>query len=164
MSNSQTRPVVRDATQADAEALTALLAAFLEEEGKAVAPPSAETVARWLAPPEPRVHALLGLQAARPLGYLAFYAAFSLFKPGPVFLVENLYVSPEARGLGLGRLLMQGAARQALRLGYRRLELNVVADNAPVHRFYERLGLHPAGEAVFRIEDERLQALAGDGD
>lgn len=152
---------MREATDEDAEALAALLAAFLREEGKAPeALPSAETVARWLAPPDPTVHALIGLRAGEPLGYLAYYAAFSLFKPGPVLLVENLYVRPEARRLGLGRRLMRAAARQALDRGYGRMELHVLADNAPVHRFYESLGLSHAGESVFRIEDRVLHDLA----
>ena len=153
--------MVRRAEVADAEPLARLLEAFLEEEGKPPeAPVRAADLARWLAPPEPSFRALIGLQDEDALGYLAFYAAFSLFKPGPVLLVENLYVVPAARGSGLGRRLMSAAAGEAQRLGFRRIELHVRNDRPEVGRFYEALGMRAAGEAVYRIEDGPLAALA----
>lgn len=158
-------PHVRRAEMADAAALAGLLEAFLHEEGKPPPGPiEAATLARWLAPPAPSFHALIGLQAERALGYLAYYGAFSLFKPGPVLLVENLYVLPAARGTGLGRRLMAAAAVEARRLGYQRIELHVREDRPEAGRFYQALGMDPAGETVYRIEDARLAALAdGEG-
>ena len=151
---------VRRAEVADATALAALLEAFLVEEGKRPeAPVDAAALARWLAPPAPRFQALIGLAESQALGYLAFYGAFSLFKPGPVLLVENLFVRPQGRGIGLGRRLMAGAAQEARRLGYQRIELHVRDDRPEAGRFYEALGMRHAGEAVYRIEDASLEAL-----
>lgn len=155
---------VRRAEVADAAALAGLLEAFLHEEGKPPqAPIEAAALARWLAPPAPCFHALIGLEAERALGYLAYYGAFSLFKPGPVLLVENLYILPAARRTGLGRRLMAAAASEARRLGYQRIELHVREDRPEVGRFYEAIGMNPAGETVYRIEDSRLAALAKGG-
>lgn len=152
---------VRSAGIADAEGLARLLEAFIVEEGKPPGGPiEAATLAQWLAPPEPRFRALIGIAPGRALGYLAYYGAFSLFKPGPVLLVENLYIVPEARGSGLGRRLMAAAAKEAERLGYQRLELHVRNDRPAAGRFYEALGLVAAGESVYRIEDGSLAALA----
>ena len=155
------RVSVRHAGIADAEGLARLLEAFLLEEGKPPdGPIEAATLARWLSPPEPRFRALIGIEPGRALGYLAYYGAFSLFKPGPVLLVENLYVVPEARRSGLGRRLMAAAAHEARRLGYQRLELHVRNDQSAASRFYEALGMVAAGESVYRIEDRPLAALA----
>ena len=154
-------PYVRLADRADATALARLLTAFMHEEGKPPdPPPSPAEVAGWMAAPAPHFEALIALAGDAALGYLAFYEAFTLFKPGRVLLVENLYVSPEGRGLGLGRRLMAGAAEQALRRGFVRLELHVRIESAAAQGFYRSLGLHPAQEAVYRIEDSALRGLA----
>ena len=161
VSEARKAVAVRRAGLADAEALARLLAAFLQEEGKGPdeAVKAAE-LARWLAPPAPRFQALIGLQARRPCGYLAYYGAFSLFKPGPVLLVENIYVEPAARRSGLGQRLMAAAAAEGQRLGFQRLELHVRADSEKAGAFYESLGMAAAGEAVYRIEDGDLARLA----
>jgi GNAT superfamily N-acetyltransferase len=99
----------------------------------------------------------------RALGYLAFYRAFSLFRPGPVMLVENVYVAPPARGSGVGKHLLAAAARTALERGWGRLELNVADDNAGAVAAYVALGFIAPGESVRRVEDDGLRALAERG-
>ena len=154
-------PSVRLADAADAPALARLLAAFMHEEGKPADPaPSPAEVAGWMAEPAPHFEALVALAGDSALGYLAFYEAFTLFKPGRVLLVENLYVSPEGRGLGLGRRLMAAAAQEARRRDFVRLELHVRYQSAAAQGFYRSLGLEPAQEAVYRIEDGALDGLA----
>jgi GNAT superfamily N-acetyltransferase len=96
----------------------------------------------------------------RALGYLAFYRAFSLFRPGPVMLVENVYVVPNARGTGVGKHLLAAAARTALDRGWGRLELNVAGDNAGADAAYQALGFNAPGESVRRVEDAALRTLA----
>nr|WP_274610970.1 GNAT family N-acetyltransferase [Rhodovibrio sodomensis] len=132
----------------------------MAEEGKTNAPPAPDQLAAWLAGDAPMVEVLLAEADGRSLGYLAFYRAFSLFRPGPVMLVENVYVVPAARGTGIGRRLLATAARIALDRGWGRLELNVAKDNASAAAAYAALGFTAPGESVRRVEDDRLQALA----
>ena len=155
------RPAIRFAEPGDAAALARMIAALLAHEGKTSAPPTAATVAGWLDPADPAFEALIAEVDGTPRGYLAFYRAFSLFKPGPVMLVENVYVDAEARGLGLGRALLSAAAREAVRRGWSRLELNVAHDNATAAGAYAALGFADPGEGVRRLEDGALRALAG---
>ena len=54
-------------------------------------------------------------------------------------------LSPDARGLGLSRVLLKAAAQIAREQGLRRLTLNVYADNTPARRAYEAAGFFPSG-------------------
>ena len=82
----------------------------------------------------------------------------------PVVIVENLFVHDWARRLGVGRRLMAAAAAEARRRGVTRLEMNVCDDSLETRAFYERLGVRPAGEVVYRVEDDALAALAATND
>jgi ribosomal protein S18 acetylase RimI-like enzyme len=55
--------------------------------------------------------------------------------------VYNLVVDPACRGRGLGGVLMAAVADRLRAAGCRRWHLNVVVDNAPAIRLYERCGM-----------------------
>jgi ribosomal protein S18 acetylase RimI-like enzyme len=56
------------------------------------------------------------------------------------FVVDVLYVRPEARGRGLALDLMRAAAQLAQEQGASMLELDVLEDNDLARRLYDRLG------------------------
>jgi ribosomal protein S18 acetylase RimI-like enzyme len=57
--------------------------------------------------------------------------------------VSNVYVLPEARGLGVGRALVAGLARWAREQGARRLVLKTYSQNEEALRFWEAVGFRP---------------------
>lgn len=65
--------------------------------------------------------------------------------PGEVELV-SMWVDPAARGLGLGRRLVEAVAQWARAGGATRLRLWVTQGNAPAIVLYERCGFRMAGE------------------
>lgn len=65
---------------------------------------------------------------------------FGLWRAGPDCLVEDVYVTDEARGSGLGRALMDHATKRALERGCRRMELDTNETNAAAIGLYESLG------------------------
>lgn len=67
-------------------------------------------------------------------------------------IVQSLYVSPEARGQGVGSLLLGRAADDMTAEAPRSLVLWVFADNVSSIGFYARLGWLPDGES--RTQDE----------
>lgn len=143
--------------------MATLLREFLRHEDKRVpTPAAAEAVARRAFDPDTPFQTMIAEVRGRAAGYLALYNAFSLFKGGRVVIVENLFVYDWARGLGVGRSLMAAAAAEARRRGATRMEMNVRDDREETRTFYERLGAHPAGEVVYRVEDAALAALASD--
>ncbi|WP_373289739.1 GNAT family N-acetyltransferase [Polymorphobacter multimanifer] len=75
--------------------------------------------------------------------------------------LEDLYVSPSARGMGIGRAMLVELARIAVARGYARFEWSVLDWNAPAIRFYESLGARMMDEwTVMRVDGEGLRALA----
>lgn len=150
------------ATPEDAAELADMVRELAANEGKKnTGHLSAERVADWLRQDPPAFEALLVGTPGKRQGYIAFYRAFSLFRGGPVLLVENLYVRPLARGSGLGRQLLKQASARAVAQGIDRVELNVRTDNPDTIAFYQRCGFHPPGEEVFRIEGAALRVFTG---
>ncbi len=89
------------------------------------------TLRRWCAVDE-------GNRAHPPF---AFESVNRLFPkvPDDAFYVFDLVVAQEARGAGIGRLLMDAADGLARRAGCRSVHLDTAADN-PAVAFYRRLG------------------------
>jgi ribosomal protein S18 acetylase RimI-like enzyme len=56
------------------------------------------------------------------------------------FLLDGLFVAPEARGRGIGTALLGAFAAEARARGYRELRLDVVDDNVRARSLYEREG------------------------
>jgi len=151
---------IRKAQEGDIERLAALVRRLCEEEGKSCAAISVPRLVELFAMPGLRLEAFLAEADDVLVGYLAFYGVVSLFKCDSVLLVENMYVSPAYRTLGVGRMLMGAVAAEAVARGWDRIELNVRDDNDTACRFYQRLGFQAAQESVRRIEGERLHLLA----
>ena len=74
--------------------------------------------------------------------------------------LEDLYVRPAFRGLGLGRSLMAELARICVDRGYARLEWWVLDWNEGAIDFYGKLGAVPMDEwTVHRLTGEALRTL-----
>lgn len=84
----------------------------------------------------------LAQQDGQALGFVQLYPAFSSTagRPGRSWLLNDLYVVPEARGRGVGRALMERARRLGEETGARSIELATEADNRTAQALYESLG------------------------
>ncbi|HXX19840.1 MAG TPA: GNAT family N-acetyltransferase [Candidatus Acidoferrum sp.] len=87
-----------------------------------------------------RFGSLICTRYEKPVGYAAYYFAYSTFTCGPVLFVEDIFVLPEERGKGPGRALMKALARFAVRKGCDQMEWLVLDWNRPSIKFYEGLG------------------------
>ncbi len=74
------------------------------------------------------------------VGFTQLYPLFASLSIGRAFVLNDLFVSPAARGLGLGRLLLDRAARYGRETGARYLELSTETTNAVGQRLYEKMG------------------------
>ena len=96
-----------------------------------------------------------------PAGFALFFHNFSTFLGQPGIYLEDLFVIPELRGHGIGRILLSFLARLAVERGCGRLEWWVLDWNEPAIRFYERLGAKPMDEwTVYRVTGDTLRELA----
>ena len=56
------------------------------------------------------------------------------------FLMDGIFVAPEARGQGVGTRLLDAIAEEARARGYREVRLDVIEDNLRARALYERKG------------------------
>lgn len=152
---------IRAAVPADGPAIAALIAAHGAEEGATILG-RPEDYAAGLA--QGRCACLVAERAGEPLGLLMFYRTFSSWSGRPGLFVEDLYLRPEARQLGLGRRLLAALARIGAAEGCDRIDL-VVQENNPARAFYARLGWRelPAWRLA-RADAAVIAALARDTD
>lgn len=162
MSHSDPVLAVRPATPADVPAIVAFireLAAYehLEHEVSV----TDDLMTEGLFGLKPSAEALIGTVNGAAAGFALFFPSFSTFLGKAGIYLEDLYVRPEFRGLGLGKKLLLEVARLAKERGCGRYEWSVLDWNEPSIRFYEALGadMH-ADWRRMRVEGESLNRMA----
>ena len=97
----------------------------------------------------------------QPAGFALFFHNFSTFLGRRGLYLEDLFVRPQFRGLGLGKRLMVHLARLAVERDCGRFEWSVLDWNEPAIRFYRSLGAVGLEEwTVQRVTGAALSALA----
>ncbi len=113
--------------------------------------------------PGPTAECVIGEVDGEPQGFAVYFHNFSTWKGRPGMYLEDLYVTPRARGAGLGKALLQHVARVAVERGCPRLEWAVLDWNEPAIGFYKKLGATPMDEwTIFRVTGDALARLGGD--
>jgi GNAT superfamily N-acetyltransferase len=114
--------------------------------------------------PRPDAEVVLAELDGAPVGFALFCGHFSTWLTRRGLWLEDLYVTPSARGRGIGRALLQHLARIAVERGCGRLEWWVLDWNAPAIGFYQGLGAVPMSEwTVWRLSGDALSALNAGG-
>jgi GNAT superfamily N-acetyltransferase len=109
----------------------------------------------------PTAECVIGSLDHSPEGFALFFTNFSTWLGRPGLYLEDLFVRPQARGLGLGRALLAHLAKTAVTRGCGRFEWSVLDWNTPAIGFYTALGAKPMDEwTVYRMTGEALTALA----
>lgn len=153
---------IRPASAADAGLILRFitdLAIYENAEDEVVT--TQEGLRRTLFGPESTTHAAICEIDARPAGYAIWFFNFSTWLGKNGLYLEDLYVSPEYRGLGAGKALLKHLARIAVAKGCGRFEWSVLDWNEPAIRFYQSLGARPQDEWVpYRLTGQALLDLA----
>lgn len=156
-------PIIRPAEPGDVDVLHRFVQELAEAEqfpGQVIAEPADLTAA--LFGPHAVAEAVVATVDGMPAGFALFYPTYSTVLGRPGIHLEDLYVSPEHRGSGLGRALLAHLAELTVRRGGGRLEWWVLHTNDPALRFYARLRARALDEiAVMRLDGDLLHALAG---
>lgn len=97
----------------------------------------------------------------KPMGFALFFRNFSTWTGKTGLYLEDLYVTPEARGAGVGTALLRHLAKIAHDRGYGRFEWAVLDWNQPAIDFYEKMGAQAMDEwRIRRVTGEALVRLA----
>lgn len=74
------------------------------------------------------------------IGFCQLYPTFCSVEAQPIYALYDLYVVPEARRSGAGKVLLLAAERLAAEQGKARMDLTTAKTNLPAQAAYEQLG------------------------
>ena len=96
-----------------------------------------------------------------PIGYAVYFYNYSTWLGKNGIYLEDLYVTPEQRGKGAGKFMLQHLAQIATSKGCGRVEWSVLDWNTPAIEFYKSIGAKPQDEwTVYRLTGEALTTFA----
>jgi len=104
---------------------------------------------------------LIGEYKGEPIGFALFFHNFSTFLGKANLYLEDLYIRPEFRGLGLGKAMFACLAAICAERGCGRLDWWCLDWNTQSIAFYKRMGAKAMDEwTVYRVDGEELVRLA----
>lgn len=108
----------------------------------------------------PRAFALIAEEGSRPVGFCLYFYNFSTFVGRLGIYIEDIFVRPECRGLGIGKQLFArlGEIAEANQCG--RIEWWVLDWNKDAIAFYESFGAEAMSEwSVYRLTRDKFRNL-----
>lgn len=160
--NNPNALTIREAVPADAEQILGFiteLAIYEKAEEEVVA--TVDDIQNRIFGNGATVHALMVEKQNEPIGFAVYFLNFSTWLGRHGLFLEDLYITPSARGQGYATQLLRHLAQLAVANGYGRFEWNVLDWNAPAIAFYDSLGAKPQSEWIgYRLDGEALKAFA----
>ncbi len=136
---STTAPEVVQATPADVGDVASLFDAYRQFYGK---PSDVEAARRFLFARLSKAESVLFMARleGKVAGFVNLYPVFSSVNLTRQWILNDLFVMPEARKLGVARALMERARRLAEATQANGLALETAMDNLAAQKLYESLG------------------------
>jgi GNAT superfamily N-acetyltransferase len=154
---------IRPATRADIPQILSFIRALAayEHEPEAVVATEADLERDGFGP-TPFYFCLIAEHDGQAAGFALFFFNYSTWEGRPGIYLEDLFVEPERRGLGIGKALLQRVAAIAVEKGCRRMQWQVLDWNTSAIKFYRAMG----GEFLdewrnVRLNGNALRQLAG---
>jgi ribosomal protein S18 acetylase RimI-like enzyme len=145
---------VRLAGPDDIDVVARLLTEFREHEGRDW--PPLESIRAGVERLMPRDDTEFLLGGDPPAGVVQLRYRYGVWWDAEDCNLEDVFVSADARGSGLGRALVSFAIDRARERGCRRMELDTGADNAAAQGLYRSLGFRDNGLFMRRPIPENL--------
>ena len=131
--------IIRQAVLADLDAVAILFDGYRQFYGQASDEAATKTFLRARFEHGQSV-VLLAESQGQAVGFTQLYPSFSSVSMARVFVLNDLFVAPTARRMGVGEALLAAAADHARQLGAVRLSLNTDVQNLPAQALYESMG------------------------
>jgi len=154
---------IRTATEADVPQILRFIRALAEfERDPGAVEATVEGLLRDGFGPQPMYSCLMAEEDGRAAGFALYFFNYSTWLGRPGLYLEDLFVSPEFRGLGIGKALLQRVAAIAVEKGCKRLQWEVLDWNTPAIDFYRAMGAEFLDEwRNVRVPEDALKRLAG---
>jgi GNAT superfamily N-acetyltransferase len=153
---------IRTATPADIPQILTFIRALAayEREPDAVSATEAGLLRDGFGP-NPFYSCLIAERDGQPAGFAFFFFNYSTWKGCPGIYLEDIFVQPEFRGLGIGKALLKEVAAIAVEKNCPRLQWEVLDWNTPAIEFYRAMGAEFLDEwRNVRVSGEALERLA----
>ena len=154
---------IRKATAADVPQILDFIRALAiyEREPDAVTATAADLLRDGFGP-NPFYFCLIAEHEWRAAGFALYFFNYSTWLGRPGLYLEDLFVLPEFRGLGIGKDLLKQVAAIAVENNCPRLQWEVLDWNAPAIDFYRAMGAEFLKEWLnVRVSGAALRRLAG---
>jgi GNAT superfamily N-acetyltransferase len=153
--------LVRSAKPQDVPALFELIQALAEYEKLShMVIGNVELLEQHLFGDRPYVESIVAEVEGHLIGLALFFYNYSTFLTQPGIYLEDLFVLPEYRGLGIGKALLLGVGKIAVARGCGRFEWSVLDWNTPSIEFYQRMGAAVLPDwRICRVTGEQLQQM-----
>lgn len=153
---------IRNATVNDSQIILSFikeLAKYEKAENEVLA--SIEDIEKNLFDEKTTTKALICLSGGIPVGFAVYFLNFSTWLGKNGLYLEDLYVTPESRGLGAGKALLKTLAQLAVEKDCGRFEWSVLDWNEPAIQFYESMGAKAQSEWIgYRLQGQSLVEFA----
>ena len=153
---------IRQASPADAKAIYDMIyeLAVYEKAPEQVVT-TVEEIQASLFASDSKTEALICEIDNKVAGYAVFFTSYSTWLGRNGIYMEDLYVTPDYRGIGAGKALLKTIAQYAVQRKCGRLEWSVLDWNQPAIDFYLSIGAQPQDEWVrYRLTGDALRAFA----
>ncbi len=153
---------IRPATAADVgEILRFIKALALYERGLDQVTATEDGLLRDGFGPQSFYECLIAELDGKAAGFALYFYNYSTWRGQPGIYLEDLFVEPELRGLGIGKALLERVAVATIQKGCRRLQWQVLDWNTPAIDFYVAMGGEFMNEwRTVRLDDVALERLA----
>jgi GNAT superfamily N-acetyltransferase len=154
--------LIREARESDCSLILDLIKGLAEyEHALSEVKTSEQDLHSALFAEHPKAFALMCSIDDEPAGFALYFYNYSTWTGKFGLFLEDLYVSPEHRGSGAGKALLQHLAKIAVESDCGRFEWNVLDWNEPSIKFYESFGAKPQNEWVgYRLAGDALKSFA----
>ena len=153
---------IRPARPEDAEQILTFITELAEyERARHEVVASVEAIGNSLFSEDSTAHGLICERDGQAIGFAVYFFSYSTWLGANGIYLEDLYVTPQARGTGAGKALLRHLAQLACEKNCGRLEWSVLDWNQPAIDFYLSIGAQPQDEWVrYRMDGETLRAFA----
>ncbi|ETJ49260.1 GNAT family N-acetyltransferase [Pseudoalteromonas agarivorans] len=153
---------IRDAKKSDAPTILQFITelAIYEKEPDAVKTDE-QAIIKTLFSEGATAHSVICLEGDEPIGFAVYFYNYSTWLGKNGLYLEDLYVSPDSRGNGAGKLIMKHLANKAIKNDCGRFEWVVLDWNQPAIDFYNSIGAKAQNEwIIYRLAGQDLLDFA----
>ena len=156
------KPLIRDAVADDATTIHQFIVELaIYEKAEHEVKANVEQIRASLFSEQSTTRALICELDGKAIGFAVFFSHYSTWLGNHGIYLEDLYVSPDTRGVGAGKALLQHIAKIACEQNCLRVEWSVLDWNKPAIDFYDAIGAKPQDEWIkYRLDGEALQRFA----